>query len=59
VVRIHTDEAGGRITGVEDRWDGEIPEGAFAKAFRSLNAATVPAFVSVPKTDEEDGKKGN
>jgi hypothetical protein len=31
VIRIHTDEAGERITGVEDRWNGNIPEGAFAK----------------------------
>jgi hypothetical protein len=31
VVKIHTDEKGERITGVEDRWNGSIPEGAFAK----------------------------
>jgi hypothetical protein len=31
VVKIHTDEKGERITKVEDKWNGEIPEGAFAK----------------------------
>lgn len=31
VIKIHTDEKGERITKVEDRWNGEIPEGAFAK----------------------------
>jgi hypothetical protein len=31
VVKIYTDESGERITQVEDRWNGEIPEGAFAK----------------------------
>jgi hypothetical protein len=31
VVKIYTDESGDRITQVEDRWDGNIPEGAFAK----------------------------
>ncbi len=30
-----------------------------SQAFRNLNAVTVPAFVSVPKTEEEDSKKGN
>ena len=27
--------------------------------FRQLNSVTVPAFVSVPKNDEEDAKRGN
>jgi hypothetical protein len=31
VVKIHTDGSGERITGVEDRWNGNIPEGAFTK----------------------------
>jgi hypothetical protein len=31
VVKIHTDGSGERITQVEDRWNGNIPEGAFAK----------------------------
>lgn len=28
----------------------------FVQAFRKLNAVTVPAFVKVPKTEEEDMK---
>lgn len=28
VVRIFTDEASGKITRVEDRWNGNLPEGA-------------------------------
>jgi hypothetical protein len=31
VIKIYTDESGERITQVEDRWNGDIPEGAFAK----------------------------
>jgi hypothetical protein len=31
VVKIHTDAAGDKIVGVEDRWNGEIPEGPIAK----------------------------
>ncbi|KAH7403671.1 hypothetical protein BKA64DRAFT_641639 [Cadophora sp. MPI-SDFR-AT-0126] len=54
VIRIHTDEEGERITGVEDRWNGNIPEGAIATAFRNLNSVVVPAFVSVPKDDGEN-----
>jgi hypothetical protein len=40
VIKIHTDERGERITQVEDRWNGDIPEGAFAKVglFQFLNA---------------------
>lgn len=30
VIKIHTDEKGERIVGVEDRWNGNIPEGAIA-----------------------------
>ncbi len=144
-VNIHTDSAGEKIVKVEDRWDGEIPEGPVAKvgdlfsfhglsvvagrvlnpfwwgrywrdwgfyglsviwetrgwevsgrvsftrppifpsswmldlsclntvfvvlvcpqmltgylqAFRNLNSVVVPAFVGVPKNEEEDAKKG-
>jgi hypothetical protein len=57
-INIHTDSAGEKIVKVEDRWDGEIPEGPFAKAFRNLNSVVVPAFVGVPKNEEEDAKKG-
>lgn len=31
----------------------------YLQAMRNLNAVTVPAFVSVPKNEEEDAKKGN
>lgn len=58
VVNIHTDGKG-KILKVEDKWNNELPEGAFAKAFRNLNSVVVPAFVSVPKNEEEDAKKGN
>ena len=39
VIKIHTDTQGERITKVEDRWNGNIPEGAFAKVglFQLLN----------------------
>lgn len=57
VIKIFTDVEGKRIVGVEDRWNGNIPDGPIAKAFRSLNAATVPAFVSVPKSEEEEATK--
>jgi len=59
VVNIHTDADGKHITMVEDKWNGTIPEGAFTKIFRNLNSVVVPAFVSVPKNEEEDRKKGN
>ncbi|KAG4433829.1 hypothetical protein IFR05_010677 [Cadophora sp. M221] len=42
------------ITGVEDRWNGRIPEGWVATALRNLNSVVVPAFVSVPKDDGEN-----
>lgn len=29
------------------------------QAFRNLNSVTVPAFVKVPKNEEEDRKMGN
>ncbi|EPE36513.1 hypothetical protein GLAREA_08676 [Glarea lozoyensis ATCC 20868] len=59
VVKIHTDAEGKHITMVEDKWNGSIPEGPFTKVFRNLNSVVVPAFVSVPKNEEEDRKKGN
>ncbi|KAI0162306.1 hypothetical protein GGR57DRAFT_453786 [Xylariaceae sp. FL1272] len=46
----------GKIERLEDRWDGKLPEGAVSEAFRKLNAVTVPTFVKVPKTEEEDDK---
>ncbi|KUJ08098.1 uncharacterized protein LY89DRAFT_702140 [Mollisia scopiformis] len=61
LIKIWTKEGGSgqglRVEKVEDRWDGEIPEGAFAKVFRNLNSVVVPAFVSVPKSEEEEAKK--
>ncbi|TVY48199.1 hypothetical protein LOCC1_G002453 [Lachnellula occidentalis] len=59
VIKIHTDDAGKKIMKVEDKWDGKLPEGAFAKAFRNLNSVVVPAFVGVPKNEAEDAKRGN
>jgi len=58
IVNIHTNNSG-KITMVEDKWNNELPEGAFAKSFRNLNSVTVPKFVSVPKNEEEDAKRGN
>jgi hypothetical protein len=58
VVAIHTDGEG-KITKVEDKWDGKLPDSSIANAFRHLNAVTVPKFVGVPKNDAEDEKKGN
>ncbi|KAG9189091.1 hypothetical protein G6011_05959 [Alternaria panax] len=57
-VAIHLD-AEGKIAKVEDKWDGKLPDGAIANAFRYLNAVTVPKFVGVPKNDEEDRQRGN
>lgn len=31
VISIHTDTKGEKIVMVEDKWSGELPEGAFAK----------------------------
>ncbi|KAF1936959.1 hypothetical protein EJ02DRAFT_386453 [Clathrospora elynae] len=58
VVAIHLDGQG-KIEKVEDKWDGKLPDGAIANAFRHLNAVIVPKIISVPKNDEEDAKKGN
>ncbi|KAI9838338.1 MAG: hypothetical protein M1819_005606 [Sarea resinae] len=49
----------GKITKVEDKWNGKLPDNAFQNIFRNLNSVTVPKIVSVPKNDEEDAKKGN
>jgi len=56
-VLIHTD--GDKITKVEDKWNGSLPDGSIANAFRRLNAQTMPHIVGVPKNAEEDAKKGN
>lgn len=53
-IRITTDAAGDKIVRVEDRWNGELPEGAVATAFRNLNSVVVPALVSVPKKDDKE-----
>ncbi|KAH0416208.1 hypothetical protein KCU90_g13876, partial [Aureobasidium melanogenum] len=50
---------GGKITKVQDKWDGKLPEGAIANAFRNLNSVTVPKIISVPKNKEEDAARGN
>lgn len=49
----------GKITQVQDRWNNELPDGAFAKAMRNLNSVVVPTMVGVPKNEEEDKKRGN
>ncbi|KAF2468642.1 uncharacterized protein BDR25DRAFT_373325 [Lindgomyces ingoldianus] len=59
VVAIYTDDLSGKITKVEDRWDGSLPDSSIANAFRHLNAVTVPKMINVPKNEEEDVKKGN
>ncbi|MCJ1372466.1 hypothetical protein MMC20_003691 [Loxospora ochrophaea] len=59
VVTIAYDEATGKITKVQDKWNGELPDSSFKNAFRRLNAVSVPKMVGVPKSDEEDAAKGN
>ncbi|KAH8652727.1 hypothetical protein BGZ60DRAFT_182731 [Tricladium varicosporioides] len=61
LVKIHTTGEGGnmRIKEVVDRWNNDLPEGPFAKAFRHLNAVIVPTLVNVPKNKEEDAKRGS
>jgi len=54
-IKIHYE--GEKITKVEDRWNDQLPEGAFANAMRNLNSVVVPAFVGVPKSEEEEAKK--
>ncbi|KAL2689204.1 hypothetical protein Neosp_003256 [[Neocosmospora] mangrovei] len=62
VVDIHVGPDG-RISRVEDKWNDKLPQGPIAtatdmhvldQAFQKLNAVSVPAFVKVPKTQEED-----
>ncbi|KAI8722645.1 hypothetical protein NCS52_00408800 [Fusarium sp. LHS14.1] len=53
VVDIHVGPDG-RISRVEDKWNDKLPQGPIATAFQKLNAVSVPAFVKVPKTQEED-----
>ncbi|WYZ45676.1 hypothetical protein EsH8_VIII_000992 [Colletotrichum jinshuiense] len=93
VVQIQVGDDG-KITKVSDKWNNNLPDGAFSQvrtefnvsvlsaaktgvwllgqagvavfcrvslwwpfwALRKLNAVTVPAFVKVPKTEEEDQK---
>ncbi|KAF2737103.1 hypothetical protein EJ04DRAFT_488862 [Polyplosphaeria fusca] len=57
-VLVHLD-AQGKIEKLEDKWDGNLPEGSIANAFRRLNSVSVPKMVKVPKNDEEDAKMGN
>lgn len=58
-IMIFYDKATGKITKVQDKWDGQLPDSSFKNAFRNLNSVTVPKVVSVPKNDEEDAKRGN
>jgi hypothetical protein len=49
VIKIYTNESGDRITQVEDRWNGNIPEGAFVKVsllnpFWWMNAFGIVSF---------------
>ncbi|KAK5174202.1 uncharacterized protein LTR77_001282 [Saxophila tyrrhenica] len=56
-VKIFTE--GDKITKVEDRWDGKLPDSGIQNAFRRLNANSVPMMVGVPKNAEEDKQRGN
>ncbi|KAK7622431.1 hypothetical protein IWX50DRAFT_83538 [Phyllosticta citricarpa] len=58
VVNIYTDNAG-KISRVEDKWDGKLPDSSITNAFRRLNAVSVPKMVSVPKNEKEEAKRGN
>ncbi|KAJ9612922.1 hypothetical protein H2200_002863 [Cladophialophora chaetospira] len=56
-VLVHTTGEGDaqKITKVEDRWNGDVPsDGFFAKAMRNLNSVSVPTFVKVPASIEEE-----
>ncbi|EGZ77038.1 hypothetical protein NEUTE2DRAFT_78059 [Neurospora tetrasperma FGSC 2509] len=53
LVKIWVD-GNGKIARVEDRWDGELPDGALNEAFRKAFAMTIPVIVKVPRTEEED-----
>ncbi|CAF9931602.1 MAG: hypothetical protein HETSPECPRED_008141 [Heterodermia speciosa] len=58
-VNIFYDKDSGKITKVEDKWDGQLPDSSFTNIFRQLNSVTVPTMISVPKNDEEDRQRGN
>ena len=58
-VNIFVDEKSGKIVKVEDKWNGKMPDNAVVNVFRQINSVTVPLFIGVPKTDEEDRKRGN
>ncbi|KAF6230360.1 hypothetical protein HO133_004702 [Letharia lupina] len=58
-INIFHDKDTGKITKVEDKWDGKLPDSSLMNAFRKINAVTVPKVVGVPKSDEEDAKLGN
>ncbi|MDI1492035.1 MAG: hypothetical protein OHK93_003246 [Ramalina farinacea] len=58
-ITIAYDKDTSKITKVQDKWDGNLPDSSFKDAMRKLNSVTVPKIVSVPKTDEEDAKRGN
>ncbi|KAG8531064.1 uncharacterized protein KY384_004421 [Bacidia gigantensis] len=58
-INIFYDKETQKITKVEDKWGGKLPDSSFSDAMRKLNAVSVPLGVSVPKTDEEDAKRGN
>ncbi|KAL8797169.1 MAG: hypothetical protein Q9195_000636 [Heterodermia aff. obscurata] len=58
-VNIFYDKDTGKITKVQDKWDGQLPDSSFTNIFRQLNSVTVPTLISVPKNDEEDRQRGN
>ncbi|CAL8580320.1 hypothetical protein XPA_006048 [Xanthoria parietina] len=58
-INIFYDKDTGKITKVQDKWGGELPDSSFKNAMRNLNSVSVPKMVSVPKNDEEDAKRGN
>jgi len=57
--KVNIFHEGGKITRVEDKWDGKLPDSSIANAFRRLNAVSVPKMVGVPNNAEEDAKRGN
>ncbi|KAA6414394.1 MAG: hypothetical protein FRX48_01143 [Lasallia pustulata] len=58
-ILIYYDQSTGKITKLQDKWDGQLPDSSFKNALRNLNSVTVPTMISVPKNDEEDAKRGN
>ncbi|MCJ1448596.1 MAG: hypothetical protein MMC23_009113 [Stictis urceolatum] len=56
-IEIFVDEKTGKITRVNDKWDGKMPDSTFRDSLRKLNSVTVPKLVSVPKTEEEDRQR--